>query len=143
MKAFLLALAGAAALGGVVAWGGADDAAVKKDLKALAGRWKIDSLENPQGKDPSFEGVPVVFQEVDMEFTKDGETKKARIKINPAGKPREIDITPEGKDEFLPGIYAVEGKTLKLCLMMDPNGARPNTFEAKEKQVLVVLKRAD
>jgi uncharacterized protein (TIGR03067 family) len=130
----ILVLAGGGAEGG-------DAEAVKKDLKALAGKWKVESFEDGQGKKQEFEGATLAFKEDNLEFTKDNETKKGKIKINPAGKPKEIDVMPEGKDDAMLGVYQIDGETLKICLTHEPGGARPNELAAKERWVLVVLKR--
>jgi uncharacterized protein (TIGR03067 family) len=121
---------------------GGDDA-IKKDLKALEGKWKVESFEDGQGKKQEFEGATLAFKDDNLEFTKDNETKKGKIKVNPAGKPKEIDVMPEGKDDAMLGVYQIDGETLKICITDEPGGARPNEFTAKERWVLVVLKRVE
>ena len=53
-----------------------------------------------------------------MTFKKDNESKKGTFKLNPAGKPKEIDISPaEENAKTLEGIYVIEKEnTLKICL---------------------------
>jgi uncharacterized protein (TIGR03067 family) len=121
--------------------GAGGDDAVKKDLKALEGKWKVESFEDGQGKKQEFEGASLAFKEDNMEFTKDNETKKGKVKLNPAGKPKEIDVMAEGKDDAMLGVYQIDGETLKICITDEPGGARPNEFTAKDRWVLVVLKR--
>jgi uncharacterized protein (TIGR03067 family) len=121
---------------------GGDADAVKKELKALAGTWKVESFEAADGKKAEFEGALLTFKDDNMEFTKDGETKKGTVKVNPAGKPKEIDIKPEDKNDPIPAIYQIDGATLKFCLAMgEANVARPNEFTAKDNWIVVVLKK--
>jgi uncharacterized protein (TIGR03067 family) len=120
---------------------GGDADAIKKDLKLLEGTWKVESLEDAQGKKQEFEGATLTFKGDQFEFKKDSEAKKGKVKINPAGKPKEIDIIPEDKDQPLQGIYQIEGATLKICVNDEPMGARPNELAAKDKNMLVILKR--
>src|SRR5688572_12281253 len=84
---------------------GEDNEAVKKDLKALAGKWKVESFEDGQGKKQELEGATLAFTGGNLEFTKDNETKKGKIKLNPDGKPKEIDVMAEGKDDAMLGVY--------------------------------------
>ena len=119
-----------------------DDAAVKKEKELLAGVWKIASFESQQGKKEDFEGATLEFKaDGKAEFTKGGEAKQATYTINPAGKPKEIDLKPEGKDEAMRGIYRLEKDTLTICIVENPNVGRPNEFAAKDNYVVVTLKR--
>jgi uncharacterized protein (TIGR03067 family) len=120
---------------------GGDADAIKKDLKLLEGTWKVESLEDAQGKKQEFEGATLTFKQDKLEFKTATETKKGSIKINPAGKPKEIDIRPEGKDEGMQGIYQIDGATLKICVNDDPTGGRPSEFAAKDRYIMVVLKQ--
>jgi len=132
IAALVVVAAGAAAAG--------DAEAIKKDLKALEGTWKVESFENAAGKKDDFVDATLTFKGEDIEFKKGGETKKGSVKINPAGKPKEIDIKP-GDEETVQGIYAIDKDTLKICITEDPTAGRPNEFAAKDKNVLVILKR--
>jgi uncharacterized protein (TIGR03067 family) len=132
---------GAVAFLAIAAMAGGDEA-VKKDLKLLEGAWKIDYVEHADGKKEELNDASVTFKGEQLEFKKGNDTKKASIKINPAGKPKEIDIKPEGKEEAMVGIYKFEDAHLKICVTEEPNAARPNEFVAKDRWMLVVLKRA-
>ena len=139
MKALLSS--GILALCVVAAASGGGDEAVKKDLKALEGAWKFEYVEHATGKKDDLNDATLVFKGEQMEFKKGDEAKKATIKINPAGKPKEIDIKIADKEETMLGIYTIEDATLKICITEEPGAARPNEFAAKERWVLVVLKR--
>ena len=138
MKALLAATVGLVFLAG----GQNDDAAVKKEKELLAGVWKITSFESQQGKKEDFEGATLELKtDGKAEFTKGGEAKPATYTINPAAKPKEIDLKPEGKDEAMRGIYRLEKDTLTICIVENPNVGRPNEFAAKDAYVVVMLKR--
>jgi uncharacterized protein (TIGR03067 family) len=123
-----------------------DEAALKKDKAALQGLWKVISLEGPDGKKEDLNGATLEFgkEGKNITFIKDNETKKGTFKLNPAGKPKEIDISPTDDTKTMAGIYQVEKSTLKICLAMNPNDARPTEFAIKDgnKHVLITLERA-
>jgi uncharacterized protein (TIGR03067 family) len=123
-----------------------DEAALKKDKAALQGAWKIASFETTKGKDANFEGAMLEFDKEgkNLTFTFNGQTKKGTFKLNPAGKPKEIDIKPADEDKTFEGIYQVEKDTLKICLATDINDGRPSEFAPKEGKnfALIVLERA-
>ena len=119
-----------------------NDAAVKKDKELLKGLWKIESFESQQGKKDDFEGATLDFKpDGNVEFTKGDDTKKATYTINPASKPKELDLKPVDKDEAMQGIYRVEKDVLTICIAEGPGAARPNEFAAKDRAVVVTLKR--
>ena len=63
------------------------------------------------------------------------------FKIDPAKKPRQIDLNLEGKT--IEGIYAFRDGKLKICIN-EPGQPRPTEFKSPEgsKTVLILLKRA-
>lgn len=125
---------------------GGDDAAQKKEQKALQGVWKIVSFEAPDGKKEEIVGATLEFEKdgKSVTFRHKDEAKKAAFKLNPAGKPKEIDISQGGESKTMEGIYQVDKKTLKICISNDANDGRPNEFAVKEgkKYTLVTLERA-
>jgi uncharacterized protein (TIGR03067 family) len=62
-------------------------------------------------------------------------------KVSEAGGRQTIDIVVDGK--LIRGIYATDGKTLKVCLAQPETGHRPKDFAAKRgsEQVYYVFKR--
>jgi len=141
MKKLLAVTVGFLLLNGVTAVG-QDDEAVKKDKELLKGTWKFESVKSAQGEKEDFGDAKLeFFTDGKIQFTKGGDQKKATYKINPAGKPKEIDLKPEDKDEAMQGIYRIEKDTLTICITEGQNAARPTEFEAKDKNVLVTLKR--
>jgi uncharacterized protein (TIGR03067 family) len=147
MKALGLASFAACLLIAFAAQGG-DDAALKKEKAALQGLWKIVSVETPNGKKDDFDGATLDFNKdgKNLTFTKGNETKKGTYKLNPAGKPKEIDISPsDDNQKTMEGIYVIEKNTLKICLCPEGSGdGRPTEFVVKDgkKHVLMTAERA-
>jgi uncharacterized protein (TIGR03067 family) len=123
---------------------GGDEAALKKEKAALQGVWKVVGFETPDGKKDDINGATLDFEKdgKSIVFMHKDETKKGAFKLNPAGKPKEIDITPEGEKTMI-GIYLIEKNTLKLCLAPESD-ARPVEFAPKAgtKQVYITFERA-
>jgi hypothetical protein len=69
-----------------------------------------------------------------------------RFKLNAGANPKQIDIPQRSSFTepvyIMPGIYALEGETLKVCYRIT-NGERPNEFAAPRdsRRALLVLKR--
>ena len=138
----LLAAATLIVITGSLALAQNDDAAVKKDKELLKGVWKLESFETQQGKKDEFEGATLEFKlDGNAEFTKNGDTKRATYSINPAGKPKELDLKPEGKDDAMLAIYRIEKDVLTICIVEGAGNARPNEFAAKDRNIVVTLKR--
>jgi uncharacterized protein (TIGR03067 family) len=135
----------AATLFVVLAAHGGDDAALKKDKAALQGVWKVVSFETPDGKKEDIVGATLEFDKdgKGLTYSKDSESKKGTFKLNPAGKPKEIDITQGDDNQVKEGIYQIEKTTLKICLSTGSDG-RPNEFAVKDgkKHVLITLEKA-
>ena len=142
MKKLLAVTVGFMLFSGAMVVGQDDEAAIKKEKELLKGTWKFESVKSPKGDKDDFGDAKLeFFTDGKVQFTKGTEQKKATYKINPAGKPKEIDLKPEGKEEAMQGIYRIEKDTLTICICEGQNVARPTEFEAKDKNVLVTLKR--
>ena|SRR5947209_5184092 len=120
---------------GVVAGGDA-----KGDLKKFAGTWSVVSAVKG-GKDApenEIKDIRFIFSEDKMTFKKGDETKEGTFKIDATKKPRQIEVTIEGKSH--PGIYKFEGDNLKMCVGHDE---RPTEFKSADgsQTMLIVLKR--
>ena len=65
-------------------------------------------------------------------------------KLNPAGKPKEIDIMPSDENKTFEGIYQIDKTTLKICLCPGSNDGRPSEFVIKDgkQHVLIIMERA-
>jgi uncharacterized protein (TIGR03067 family) len=131
----------AASLFVVLAVQGGDDAALKEERAALQGVWKVTKLETAQGEDGKLIDATLEFDKdgKNITFTHGGATKKGAFKLNPAGKPKEIDITPSDEDKAVEGIYQIEKTTLKICMADKAGDGRPNEFATKEGKRFVVI----
>jgi uncharacterized protein (TIGR03067 family) len=118
-----------------------------KDAEKLQGTWKVVSMEKDGKQAPDEvirEQKPWVIKGdkiITDEKAKDG---TSTYKLDPSKKPKAIDIShPESDVKSTPGIYALEGDTLKLCLSYPANKDRPTEFAAKKgsKVLLIVFKR--
>lgn len=121
-----------------------DDEAQKKEKAAIAGKWKIVSFETPDGNKDDLADATLEFDKdgKNMTFMKGDETKKGTFKLNPAGKPKEIDVMPENENKTFEGIYQLDKDSLKICLSVGNDG-RPNELAVKDKKyVLITMERA-
>jgi uncharacterized protein (TIGR03067 family) len=126
----------------------ADD--VKKELKALEGKWKAVSTEAqgltlPKDKIPPFTFIVGANGKSVVKF---GDVEdQATITVDPKKNPKTIDNSNEsgvskGKKQY--GIYKLEGD--KWTVSMTPPGAaesdRPKNFETKDStSVLFIFER--
>jgi uncharacterized protein (TIGR03067 family) len=145
MKALGLA-SFAAALFVVVTAQAGDDEAQKKEKAAIQGVWKITSFENNKGKEADLEGATLEFDKngKNLVFTKGSETKKGTFTLNPAGKPKEIDIKPDDENKTFEGVYQIEKDKMTLCLAPDAGDGRPSELALKDGKnyVLIIMERA-
>jgi uncharacterized protein (TIGR03067 family) len=138
MKAFVLILCTVAAAVAGNGWtaAGEDDlrAAVKKELKKLAGTWQLVASEKDGVKAPEAEDkdIKIIFKGDKLTLERAGKTVgEGWICIDPTRKPKVIDIyptKPEGKVNM--GIYEWDGDDkLKVCCT-DPGTeqTRPRIF---------------
>jgi len=114
---------------------------VKNELPALRGTWNVVmGAAEKQGLNTQFSIV-----EDSLRIEIGGVFKDFPIKVNPAKKPKEIDIitlAPDGSVKWMLGIYFLENDTLNICFD-DFGKKRPAEFKAKagSKQANYVLKR--
>ncbi len=118
-----------------------DDAALKKERAALQGVWKITKVEKAQGEDANLIDATLEFDKdgKNITFTHNGDTKQGTFKLNPAGKPKEIDISPADQDKTMEGIYQIEKTTLKICMADQAGDGRPTEFATKEGKGFVLI----
>ena len=131
---------------------GADDA--QNDLAKLQGTWIVVTAEHGGKKlrAEQLEEMSVVIKENTMIIhgDKDSDRKRetATFKLNPATKPKSLDLRSSGKSgskwgtKTHLGIYELRGEILKLC-WSNKEDERPSQFatEPKSDQVLLLLER--
>jgi len=118
-----------------------------EDLKKLEGTWVVVGIEE-LGK----RGTDEEVKKEDMRFTFAG--NKVKVRLGKNDKPQEgtftIDETQKPKhinmktgDMEIRGIYALDGDTLKMCLVKEKKYERPADFTTKrgDGHGLFILKR--
>jgi uncharacterized protein (TIGR03067 family) len=124
--------------------------APKKDKEGLQGTWKVVSVE--QGGKAQEEGKEFVMVfDKDTFAVKRGDDVivKGTFKVDPAKKPKAIDMTiteakkEQDKDKEIHGIYELEKDSLKWCTAEPGEKDRPTEFATKEgtKLLVVTLKK--
>ena len=116
-----------------------------KDEEAIVGIWQIESLDFG----PGVPAPPLDFKQMRLEFKAGckmamtmGEmpAKEGEYKLDTAAKVKTIDMTESGR--LSPGIYELDGDTLKICLAEGANAVRPTEMQPDGMRVAVVtLKR--
>jgi RNA polymerase sigma factor (sigma-70 family) len=118
----------------------------KADKDNLQGTWVPVSAEEGGKKITDDEikaaGFEMVFDGDKVTFPIKGEPKELGYKLDPAKKPKQIDLV-FGEGKTAKGIYLLDGDTLKMCVQKDPDGERPAEFVSKEgtEHWLIVLER--
>jgi uncharacterized protein (TIGR03067 family) len=124
----------------------ADDAAVKKEFKALEGKWKIVALAQNGQEIPNDQLPPIRFT-MRPDGTATGQTPDGQAtvtsSVDPARDPKTIDIVHvegSGKGKRQYGIYKLEGGrfTIAVTLPGAKEEERPQDFT---KGVLLVFER--
>jgi uncharacterized protein (TIGR03067 family) len=109
----------------------------KDDLKKLQGTWECVSMER-EGDEVAAEhlkGVMVSYKDDQVTLYRDGEVfRKGVVTLEPSKGPKKIntwDLDGPYADQTVPGIYEIDGDTLKLCFS-HPGEARPTEFSTKK-----------
>jgi uncharacterized protein (TIGR03067 family) len=109
----------------------------KDDAKQIEGTWAVASVVKAgKKKDTEGENIRFTFKAGKLTFQKGDETKQGAYKIDPAKKPKHIDLTVEETD--LQGIYEFKGATLRLCLGA-PGQDRPTAFKSDESNPTILI----
>lgn len=117
-----------------------------QELAKLKGSWTVTSYEREARKLPEEQAKAIKVSFTDDKFNLlagIGFTggKEAAVKIDPAKKPKTIDLTPadgRNKGKTFEGIYQLEGDTLKCCFAA-PGTERPKDFSTKAGSRTVLL----
>jgi uncharacterized protein (TIGR03067 family) len=114
--------------------------AVADDIKKLQGRWQVIKFDDGSGPGPADE-----IKEMKFEFKGDNVIQRlgdnarppAKVVIDPAKKPKWMDIDAGGPQFTSKGIYKLEGDELSLCFISGERGGkappRPTEFKANDK----------
>lgn len=121
----------------------ADDAADAKELKQLAGVWKLATLET-DGQTREFpDNAPVWVIKGNKVLY--GGDDLAVLTINASASPKTVDLAFRDPKKTYEGVYALAGDTFKLCVNRQTEGVkeRPQDFATQGKSDLrfLVFKR--
>jgi uncharacterized protein (TIGR03067 family) len=134
---------------GLLLGAGAPAGEGKKDREKLEGTWIPVRIEEGGNVKEGDDNHRLIFKGDEFTIKKgDDVFIKGKFKLDPAKKPRHIDmeITEDARNKYVGqtahGIYALEKGELKWCLA-EPGNERPTEFAAPAgaKQFYVVLKR--
>ena len=125
----------------------AGDDDVRKELKALQGKWKAVALE-AGGKPLPKEAIPDFTYIIGADGKATGKMAKseytATMTVNPKKDPKTIDNVHEsgphkGKGQY--GVYKLEGDKLTVCITAPgaAEGNRPKDFTTKDTANVVFV----
>jgi uncharacterized protein (TIGR03067 family) len=126
----------------------ADEKRAGDDLDRLQGTWVLVSMEREGEQVPAedIKGGTVTY-EGNRATIRAGETVRRRgiVTLNPARTPKAINTWDQDgpyEDQTVPGIYELEGETLRLAFSR-PGQERPTAFATREGPavLLCVYKR--
>jgi uncharacterized protein (TIGR03067 family) len=108
------------------------------DLDRLQGTWVLVAMQR-EGEDvpaEEFKGWSAVYEGNRISL-RDGERVRRRgiVTLDPSRKPKSINTWDQDgpyEDQTVPGIYELEGETLKLCFSR-PGSERPREFTTRTK----------
>lgn len=106
---------------------------LKKEVDLLRGTWSFNVPAGGHEVKVAF----AIYGDESFEINLGGNRINGVRKIDPAKKPKEITMTPDGSNKSLFGIYKMEGDTLTLCF----GEKMPTEFKAQAGTTLWVLKR--
>ena len=107
--------------------------ATKKDQEKLQGDWTLASGQRDGEEFPEdlVKSLKRTMKNDQFSITRDGaDLAKGKYKLDATKKPKVIDITLEGSDSAVRGIYELDGDTFKLCYAA-PGEDRPKEFVSK------------
>jgi uncharacterized protein (TIGR03067 family) len=120
----------------------------KAERARFIGHWKGFTVEG-KGENPDRGPVKLEITVTEktmhgIQIKEDGDIDHGvgEYTLDLASDPAQLDAAkagPRGRKQAYIGIYKLEGDTLKWCV--SPQKVRPETFETKKGQFLVILKR--
>jgi uncharacterized protein (TIGR03067 family) len=113
------------------------DKAGTSDKDKFQGAWSVSSSTKDGKEMPAdkIKGVKIVFEGDKVLVKSADKDEEASYKLDSSKKPKQFDLTLPG--EMLPGIYDLDGDTLKIAL--GENKMRPKDFNGKDDSNILVL----
>ncbi|MFT3881894.1 MAG: TIGR03067 domain-containing protein [Gemmatales bacterium] len=118
----------------------------KTELQSLQGKWNAVAYIEDGEAATRLEKTPISWEFKEDKLTIRAEdqqvfTIKGSFTLDPATKPKNIEIKIDKRDDFpeqtMPGIYKIENDTLVVCYATE--GKRPTAFESKAGSNLVLI----
>jgi len=117
-----------------------------KDEELIVGTWQVENFDFGPGAPVP----PIDFKQINLAFKTDGKLamtmgdmprKEGAYKLDPAAKVKAIDMT-EANGRVSPGIYELDGDTLKICIAEGADAVRPTEMKpGGMRGAVVTLKR--
>jgi uncharacterized protein (TIGR03067 family) len=105
----------------------------QSEMEKLQGTWKVISMER-EGKAAPEDVIRVQGAWIiqgDKIAVGSSKGVRSTYRLDPSKKPKAIDVSStDPKVKTIPGIYELEGDTLRLCLSYPDNKERPTAFAA-------------
>ncbi len=114
----------------------------KKEAEKFAGTWGVVAAERDGQPHDKIKNDKLVIAADKITIKTSSGDEDATFTVDPAKKPKTIDVKPGKENVTIQGIYEIDGDNLKLCFA-GPGGERPTDFTTKEgsKRMLITLKR--
>ena len=113
-----------------------------KDQDAIQGVWQLDKFDiGGAGQvPPGIESVRFTFKDGKLTVSRNGmeDAKQGEYKLDPTAKPKAIDLVEPNGSRNTPGIYELDGDTLKICIAEGQNAVRPTAFKPDGMRMPVV-----
>lgn len=125
-----------------------DDPA-RDDKEKMQGTWTVEAASKggealPRDKIDKMR-VTITGDKIVIRDGEAGRTEEATFKLDPAAKPKTMDVIPGGgpSEKAVPGIYQLDGDVLKLCWSKGGKD-RPTDFTTgkEDRRMMFHLKRA-
>lgn len=111
-----------------------------KDEDAIQGTWILEKFDGPNGPPPDIGQIRMIFKDGKLTMSANGQREEqGTYKLNPTAKIKEIDLTSDR--EMMPGIYELDGDTLRLAVPEEPKQGRPTEMKSGKTVAVVTLKR--
>ncbi|VTS07946.1 TIGR03067 domain-containing protein [Tuwongella immobilis] len=126
----------------------ADEAATKREFKALQGTWTVIEAQMDGDSFDRIVGGTLKITDVNFEIkTKSGSELTGDLHLDPTKKPKHLNFTHQSgalQDKTWQAIYEIKDGELKLCYAEADSGKdRPDAFETTKDsgRLFLVLKR--